>query len=35
VQPICREQPPPMIALTPVHHSLCHFAEDVYGGAAL
>jgi oligopeptide transport system ATP-binding protein len=28
---VCRETFPPFIALTPTHHSLCHFASDVYG----
>jgi oligopeptide transport system ATP-binding protein len=27
---ICREQFPPFVELTAVHHSLCHFAEEVY-----
>src|SRR4030095_10210665 len=27
---ICKEQFPPFVALTPEHHSLCHFAADVY-----
>src|SRR5215212_7106228 len=30
---ICREQFPPFVELTPVHHSLCHFAEEVYGAS--
>jgi oligopeptide transport system ATP-binding protein len=30
VEPLCREEFPPFIALTPAHHSLCHFAHDVY-----
>jgi oligopeptide transport system ATP-binding protein len=30
VEPICREQPPPFVQLTPDHHSLCHFAEEIY-----
>jgi oligopeptide transport system ATP-binding protein len=33
VQEICREQFPPFVELTPTHHSLCHFAEDVYGAS--
>jgi oligopeptide transport system ATP-binding protein len=27
---ICRSEFPPFVALTPDHHSLCHFAEEVY-----
>ncbi|MDQ3133466.1 MAG: ABC transporter ATP-binding protein [Acidobacteriota bacterium] len=27
---ICRRELPPLVQLTPDHHSLCHFAEDVY-----
>ncbi|MBV9959144.1 MAG: ABC transporter ATP-binding protein [Acidobacteria bacterium] len=27
---ICRKEFPPFVALTPDHHSLCHFAEEVY-----
>jgi oligopeptide transport system ATP-binding protein len=27
---ICRETFPPLVALTPEHHSLCHFAPEVY-----
>ncbi|MBC7910478.1 MAG: ABC transporter ATP-binding protein [Pyrinomonadaceae bacterium] len=27
---ICRREFPPFVALTPDHHSLCHFAEEVY-----
>ena len=30
VQPICREQFPPFVQLTTDHHSLCHFANEVY-----
>jgi len=30
-QDICRKEFPPFVALTPHHHSLCHFARDVYG----
>jgi oligopeptide transport system ATP-binding protein len=33
-EPICTEQFPPMVELTPDHHSLCHFAEEVYKGTA-
>ncbi len=29
---ICRREFPPFVALTPDHHSLCHFANEVYGG---
>ena len=32
-QPLCREQFPPFVSLTPTHHSLCHFARDVYAEA--
>jgi oligopeptide transport system ATP-binding protein len=28
---ICHQEFPPFVALTPDHHSLCHFAEEVYG----
>src|SRR5256714_13076898 len=28
---ICRKEFPPFVELTPDHHSLCHFAEEVYG----
>ncbi len=28
---ICRREFPPFVELTPDHHSLCHFAEEVYG----
>ena len=31
VQDICRQEFPPFVELTPGHHSLCHFARDVYG----
>jgi oligopeptide transport system ATP-binding protein len=27
---ICRREYPPFVALTPDHHSLCHFAEEIY-----
>jgi oligopeptide transport system ATP-binding protein len=33
VEAICREQPPPFVQLTPDHHSLCHFAEEIYTAA--
>jgi oligopeptide transport system ATP-binding protein len=28
---ICRREFPPFVELTPDHHSLCHFAHEVYG----
>jgi oligopeptide transport system ATP-binding protein len=28
---ICTREFPPFVALTPDHHSLCHFANEVYG----
>jgi oligopeptide transport system ATP-binding protein len=31
---ICREQFPPFVQLAPDHHSLCHFAEEIYQTAA-
>ena len=31
---LCREKPPPFVQLTPEHHSLCHFAEEVYRSAS-
>jgi oligopeptide transport system ATP-binding protein len=31
---ICKEQFPPFVELTVNHHSLCHFAEEVYKGAS-
>jgi oligopeptide transport system ATP-binding protein len=33
-QAICREQFPPLVELAPDRHSLCHFANDVYGSEA-
>jgi oligopeptide transport system ATP-binding protein len=33
VEAICREQPPPFVQLTPDHHSLCHFAQEIYASA--
>ena len=27
---VCREQFPPYVELTPQHHSLCHFARELY-----
>jgi oligopeptide transport system ATP-binding protein len=32
---ICHEQFPPFIELTPQHHSLCHFAREVYEGKTI
>jgi oligopeptide transport system ATP-binding protein len=32
VEEICRREFPPFVELTPDHHSLCHFAHEVYGG---
>jgi oligopeptide transport system ATP-binding protein len=29
---ICRREFPPFVELTSDHHSLCHFAHEVYGG---
>jgi oligopeptide/dipeptide ABC transporter ATP-binding protein len=29
---VCRQQFPPFVELAPGHHSLCHFAHDVYDG---
>ena len=34
VQDICRKEFPPFVTLTPSHHSLCHFARDVYGSGS-
>jgi oligopeptide transport system ATP-binding protein len=31
---ICREQFPPFVQLTPGHHSLCHFAVELFNGTA-
>ena len=31
---ICHEQFPPFVELAPGHHSLCHFAADVYASDA-
>jgi oligopeptide transport system ATP-binding protein len=31
VQEICRRELPPFVPLTPQHHSLCHFAGEIYG----
>ena len=30
---ICRREFPPFVALTPDHHSLCHFAEEVFAAS--
>jgi len=30
---ICRGEFPPFVQLTPTHHSLCHFANEVYAEA--
>ena len=32
---VCHETFPPFVALTPDHHSLCHFAHEVYGSSGL
>ena len=32
---ICHETFPPFVELTPDHHSLCHFAHEVYGSSGL
>jgi len=32
---ICRDTFPPFIELTPTHHSLCHFAHEVYATPGL
>jgi oligopeptide transport system ATP-binding protein len=32
---VCQESFPPFVALTPDHHSLCHFAHEVYGSSGL
>ena len=32
---VCHETFPPFVELTPHHHSLCHFAREVYGSAGL
>ncbi len=34
VEEICRREFPPFVALTPDHHSLCHFAQEVYDESA-
>jgi oligopeptide transport system ATP-binding protein len=31
VEEICTREFPPFVELTPDHHSLCHFAKEVYG----
>jgi oligopeptide transport system ATP-binding protein len=35
VEAICHETFPPFVELTPDHHSLCHFAHEVYGSSGL
>jgi len=32
---VCHETFPPFVELTPDHHSLCHFAREVYGSSGL
>jgi oligopeptide transport system ATP-binding protein len=32
---VCHDTFPPSVELTPNHHSLCHFAHEVYGSAGL
>jgi oligopeptide transport system ATP-binding protein len=32
---ICHDTFPPFVELTPDHHSLCHFAHEVYGSSGL
>jgi oligopeptide transport system ATP-binding protein len=32
---VCHDVFPPFVELTPNHHSLCHFAHEVYGSAGL
>jgi oligopeptide transport system ATP-binding protein len=32
---VCHETFPPLVELTPSHHSLCHFAHEVYGPSGL
>ena len=32
---VCHETFPPFVELTPDHHSLCHFAREVYGSPGL
>jgi len=32
---VCHETFPPFVELTPDHHSLCHFAHEVYGSSGL
>jgi len=31
-QAICRAEFPPLVTVAPAHHSLCHFAREVYNG---
>lgn len=35
VQQVCRDVFPPFVEVAPGHHSLCHFAADVYGENAV
>ena len=32
---MCRQEFPPFVALTPDHHSLCHFAEEVFASSEI
>ena len=32
-QDVCQREPPPLVELAEGHHSLCHFAAEVYGEA--
>jgi len=34
-EPVCHDAFPPFVALTPDHHSLCHFAHEVHGSSGL
>ena len=34
-EPVCHDAFPPFVELTPDHHSLCHFAHEVYGSSGL
>jgi oligopeptide transport system ATP-binding protein len=34
-EPVCHETFPPFVELTSAHHSLCHFAHEVYGPSGL
>jgi oligopeptide transport system ATP-binding protein len=35
VQPVCREEFPPLVELAPMHRSLCHFAHEVYADSTV